>query len=250
MNRVKFGINGLDTALHGGIEKGSATLICGGPGTGKTSMGLHFVYSGAVNGERGMYVSLEERKDRIIQSTATLGMKKFKSFVKSGNIQLMGITDFEKTDGNSKIVEDVLKSAKKNKVKRIVVDTLTTLAVYATSPRWKVAATHPSPKLVLFQPSMANVKQFLVNFINAVNKIDSTLVFLSEDSDEYTQTQKYICDSVIEMERQSLEAAQEGSVLLRVLKTRRSSHSPSVHVVEIKSGRGVSVIPAAEALKV
>jgi circadian clock protein KaiC len=245
MKRVKFGIDGLDSALHGGIEKGSATLICGGPGTGKTSMGLHFVYSGALSGEKGMYVSLEERKDRIIQSTATLGMAKFKSFVKSGDIQLMGINDFEKTDSNSKIVGNVLALAKK----RIVVDTLTTLSVYATSPRWKVAATHPSPKLVLFQPSMANVKQFLVNFINAVNKIDSTLVFLSEDSDEYTQTQKYICDSVIEMKRQSLEATHEGTVLLRVLKSRRSSHSPSVFVARVKEKKGVEVVSAAEALK-
>jgi KaiC/GvpD/RAD55 family RecA-like ATPase len=212
-------------------------------------MGLHFVYQGACSGEQAMYVSLEERKERILSSASILGMKKFKSFIKSGKIFLMCMKDFEDLEANGKIVNKILSYAIKKKVKRIVVDTLTTLAIYATSPRWKVAATNPSPKLVLFQPSMANVKQFLVNFINTVNSIDATLVFLSEDNDEYTETQKYICDSVVEMERPSFEAARKGAVLLRVLKTRRSAHSPSVHVVDVQGGKGVSVIPAAEALK-
>jgi KaiC/GvpD/RAD55 family RecA-like ATPase len=249
MQRVKFGIRGLDEALHGGVEDGSSILLCGGPGTGKTSMGLHFVYQGANSGERVMFVSLEERKDRILSSASNLGMKKFNSLAKSGKITLMCMKDFENLGADGKIVDKILGLAIEKKVKRIVVDTLTTLAIYATSPRWKVAATNPSPRLVLFQPSMANVKHFLVNFINAVNNIDATLVFLSEDKDEYTDTQKYICDSVVEMERPSFDPTKKGAVLLRVLKSRRSSHSPSVHVVRVNDGKGVSIMPASEALK-
>jgi len=249
MQRVKFGIHGLDEALHGGVEEGGSILLSGGPGTGKTSMGLHFVYSGACSGENVLYVSLEERKDRLLSSASTLGMKKFNSLIKSKKITLMCMKDFENLGADGKIVERILSLARENKVRRVVVDTLTTLAIYATSPRWKVAATNPSPRLVLFQPSMANVKHFLVNFISAINNIDATLVFLSEDNDEYTETQKYICDSVVEMERPSFDSAKKGAVLLRVLKSRRSSHSPSVHIVQVEGGKGVSVIPAAEALK-
>ena len=250
MKRVKFGIPGLDKALHGGLEEGSATLISGGPGTGKTSMGLHFIYNGAMDGKSGLYVSLEEKRDKILKTTENLGLKKFNSLIKSGKITLMGMKEFQGVDADARIAHEVYEYAKKNKIKRIVVDTLTTLAIYTTSPRWKITATHPTPELMLYQPSKANVKQFLVNFINTLNKVDSTMLFLSEDNDEFTLTQKYICDSVIEMERPALEVTQEGSVLLRVLKTRRSPHSPAVHVVDIKTGKGVSVLPAAEALKV
>ena len=105
MQRVKFGIPGLDEALHGGVEDGSSILLSGGPGTGKTSMGLHFVYQGASRGEQVMYVSLEERKDRILSSASTLGMKRFNSFIKSGKIILMCMKDFEDLGADGKIVE-------------------------------------------------------------------------------------------------------------------------------------------------
>jgi len=249
MKKVRFGIKGLDEALNGGIEAGSATLISGGPGTGKTSMGLHFIHSGALGGENGIYVSLEEKRDKLLQNAETLGLKNFGALVKSGKITLVGIKELQGTDMGSRMVAEISHLAESRKVKRIVVDTLTTLAIYTTSPRWKVAATQPFPKLVLFQPSKANVKQFLVSFINSMNRVDATMLFLAEDNDEYTQTQKYICDSVIEMERPSFELTHEGSILLRIIKTRRYPHSSAVHVVDIKGGKGVSVLPAAEALK-
>ena len=249
MKKVKFGIPGLDSALEGGVEEGSAMLISGGPGTGKTCMGLAFVYHGAINNEPGIYLCLEEKKKKIIRSAQVLGMGRFESLVKSGRILLVDSQDF-KGDHEGRIAETIIDMVRKNKSKRIVVDTLTTLSLYATSPRWKVAATHPAPKLVLFQPTKANVKQFVANFIGTINSIDeATMLFLSEDNDEYTPAQKYVCDSVIDMERPSLDSVQESEVLLRVIKTRRSSHSSAVHVVRIKSGRGVEVLPAAEALK-
>ena len=248
MKKTKFGIPGLDNALHGGVEQGSATLLSGGPGTGKTSMGLQFVYHGAANGERCAYVSLEEKKNRLLDSARMLGMKKFGALVKSGNILLLEAEDFTGASMDQKISAGV-QMAQKFKVNRIVIDTLTTLSVYSTSPRWKVAATHPATKLVLFQPSKANIKQFLFNFINAMNRIKATMLFLSEEDDEYTLTQKYVCDSVIEMHRTPFDASQAGATLLRVVKTRRSSHAPGVHIVEINAGKGVSILPASEALK-
>ncbi len=250
MKRVKFGIHGLDEALCSGLERGSASLISGGPGTGKTSIGLQFVYHGAKEGETTMYVSLEEQKQKLLQSASTLGMKDFEKLVKGEKILLMGMENFNSDELRGRIAEEIYKTTKGKKVKRIVVDTLTTLSIYAISPRWKLAATQPAPKLVLFQPSKANVKQFVFNFISMINRIDdATMLFLSEANDEHTAAQEYVVDSVIQMDRSAADGTLGGEVLLRVIKTRRSPHSSAVHVVRVNGIKGVEVMKASEALK-
>ncbi len=48
----------LDELLGDGYWPGSATLICGPSGVGKTLLGLHFIFSGAHNGEPGLIATL------------------------------------------------------------------------------------------------------------------------------------------------------------------------------------------------
>ena len=52
--KVATQIEGLDQILHGGFPVGRTTLISGGPGTGKTVLGLEFLYRGAMSGNPGM----------------------------------------------------------------------------------------------------------------------------------------------------------------------------------------------------
>lgn len=61
---VSTGIAGLDEVLGGGFVRGGLALLQGEPGTGKTTLGLQFLFDGAAHGETGMYVSLtEDRRD-------------------------------------------------------------------------------------------------------------------------------------------------------------------------------------------
>jgi len=60
------GIAGLDSILYGGIPSGSTVILEGAPGTGKTTLGMQFLYSGAVDqGDPGIYVTFEELPDQI-----------------------------------------------------------------------------------------------------------------------------------------------------------------------------------------
>ncbi|MDF2693591.1 MAG: putative circadian clock protein KaiC, partial [Labilithrix sp.] len=45
--RLSTGVAGLDEALHGGLLPGRTYVVRGGPGTGKTILGLHFLTAGA-----------------------------------------------------------------------------------------------------------------------------------------------------------------------------------------------------------
>jgi circadian clock protein KaiC len=71
---VKTGIRGFDELLSGGIPRGNIALIEGAPGTGKTTMGLEFIYRGAVEfGEPGLIVLFEVAPEKIIRDTAAFG---------------------------------------------------------------------------------------------------------------------------------------------------------------------------------
>lgn len=48
-----------------GLERGSTILVSGGAGTGKTTFSLQSLYHGALNGEKGIYLSFEEQPEKI-----------------------------------------------------------------------------------------------------------------------------------------------------------------------------------------
>jgi len=54
------GIRGLDEITGGGLPKGRPSLICGGPGCGKTLLAMEFLINGALKyGEPGVFLSFE-----------------------------------------------------------------------------------------------------------------------------------------------------------------------------------------------
>jgi circadian clock protein KaiC len=62
---LAFGVPGLDTILHGGLTPGRLYLVDGDPGSGKTTLALHFLRAGAARGEPVLYVTLSETKQEL-----------------------------------------------------------------------------------------------------------------------------------------------------------------------------------------
>ena len=58
-------ITGLDEILEGGLPQGRTTVVSGGPGSGKTVLGLEFLCRGAMAGIPGVFVTFEERAAAI-----------------------------------------------------------------------------------------------------------------------------------------------------------------------------------------
>lgn len=65
-----IGIDGLDDVLSGGLERGRVFLLEGSPGTGKTTIALQFLRSGAASEERCLYITLSETEEEL-RATAT-----------------------------------------------------------------------------------------------------------------------------------------------------------------------------------
>ncbi len=72
--KVPTGIRGLDEITRGGLPKGRSTLICGGPGSGKTLLAATFLVNGAVLfDEPGVLVTFEENEEEMASDVASLG---------------------------------------------------------------------------------------------------------------------------------------------------------------------------------
>ena len=68
------GIHGLDEITLGGLPRGRSTLVCGGPGCGKTLLGMEFLVRGAINfNEPGVCLSFEETAEELASNVASLG---------------------------------------------------------------------------------------------------------------------------------------------------------------------------------
>ncbi len=72
--RRRTGVSGIDEILSGGLQPGSATLVRGPPGSGKTIFGLHFLASGVASGETGLYVNLGEPDDYIRETARSFDL--------------------------------------------------------------------------------------------------------------------------------------------------------------------------------
>lgn len=72
--KAPTGVKGLDEVTSGGLPKGRTTLIAGGPGSGKTLLGVEFLVHGALDyGEPGVLLAFEESADDLSANVASLG---------------------------------------------------------------------------------------------------------------------------------------------------------------------------------
>ena len=80
--RIKSGLDSLDKLMDGGFPSNTVTLLSGGPGTGKTLLGLNFLTQGASLGEKCYFLSVSERKEDLIRACEGIeSLKKAKNYL-------------------------------------------------------------------------------------------------------------------------------------------------------------------------
>lgn len=70
---VTTGVEGLDDVLAGGLTEGSLFLLEGKPGSGKTTIALQFLMEGDARGQRGLYITLSETKQELLNTATSHG---------------------------------------------------------------------------------------------------------------------------------------------------------------------------------
>lgn len=116
--RVSIGHAGIDRLLNGGLPAGSATLVVGPTGSGKTTLGLHFL-SGSSAREPGLMLGFYEPPKRLVQKARDLGMP-LDRLVEAGHLH------FEWRHPGDTIADEVvshlIREAKARRAKRILVE--------------------------------------------------------------------------------------------------------------------------------
>lgn len=115
--KLGSGIAGLDAAIGGGVPAGSMTLLTGASGSGKTTVGLHFLSRASV-AEPGMHFGFFETPGRLRAKAAVFGM----SFPADGNAALR--IDWRSPAENllDKLGHDLLQLVTENGIKRLFID--------------------------------------------------------------------------------------------------------------------------------
>jgi len=74
LEKARTGIAGFDEVTNGGVPRGRPTIVCGGPGCGKTMFAVEFLVRGATEyNEPGVLMTFEETSEEMTKNVASLG---------------------------------------------------------------------------------------------------------------------------------------------------------------------------------
>lgn len=74
LRKAPTGVPGLDDITGGGLPEGRPTILCGGPGCGKTMLAAEFLVRGALQyNEPGVFMAFEETPADLAKNVASLG---------------------------------------------------------------------------------------------------------------------------------------------------------------------------------
>jgi circadian clock protein KaiC len=231
--RAGFGVPALDAVLGGGLTAGTATLVAGSPGTGKTLLGLHLLAEGARRGERGLMIGFLESPEQLRDKVGAFGID-LAAAEQSGLVRLMVYPGYD-ADAD-RIGEELRADVEGRGVRRLVIDSATELEHAIYTEERKVG--------------------FLAALVDYVRGRGMT-GYLSLDVPTIIGPELHLTGS-------PLSAFAENLILLRqteldgamhriftVLKMRFSEYDPTITEYTIRAGRGVEVIgpaPPAEGL--
>jgi len=118
---VSSGIPELDALTGGGLDRGTATLLIGPAGCGKTTIATHWVVSAAERGETCAVFAFEEGPQTLLNRAAGLGMN-LESHIASGRVGLERVDPAEMSPGE--LVAKVQNYVEKKNARVVVFDSL------------------------------------------------------------------------------------------------------------------------------
>jgi KaiC/GvpD/RAD55 family RecA-like ATPase len=215
LDYISTGVAGIDQLLDGkGIPSGHTVLISGGPGSGKTTFGIQFLFEGATKfNEPGLYVTLDEDPEDIKKNMAAFSWDldalekdiklifvnvspvRSKSSEKPGLMQL-GMKEFKLI----KLLEAIRQGIEDIQAKRVVID--------------------PVTMFMLQYPDETERIHAMKDLIVELRKTDCTHMMISElrgtGMEREYQFEEYLSQGVI-----LLRTTQKGDKIIRMLQVEK-----------------------------
>jgi KaiC domain protein len=216
-DRVNFGITGLDDMLGGGLIPGNICAIIGTYGTGKTTFSLEFVWDGLKKGEHVIYISLEEREDRILGYMKQKGWDAAPYLNTALFVIKLDPTDFNLA--NNRIKNELPSLISEVHASRVVIDPISLFED-------------------LFEND-ADRRREMFRFVEGLRDKDCTIMMTSEtDPDNVFSSRhsliEYLADTVIVLRYVRSSDLTDVHLALEVVKMRMSAHSREIKPYEIE----------------
>ncbi|MBF0431934.1 MAG: ATPase [Fibrobacteria bacterium] len=221
--KVNTGIQQLDEMLFGGLYQGSATLLEGAAGTGKTNLGVQFLMEGMQKGESALIVTFEEYPEQYYSCALELGWD-LKAMEEKGLLELIFTTPenfMQMVDEDDQTLSQIIEE---KDIKRALIDSVTHFEKLA--------------------PDQGNLRHIETNVVNFFKREEITTLLLKENKsilggwNVSNNKVSFIVDCYIILRYLELESEIKRAIM--VLKMRGSNHQKEIRQYEI-TDKGIVV---------
>ncbi|MBR9675591.1 hypothetical protein GOV05_01130 [Candidatus Woesearchaeota archaeon] len=237
---LKTGVPGFDDLIDEGILEGSSVLVSGGPGSGKTTFSIQQLGWAAEKGEKCLFISLEEKEERLIEHMETYGLNP-KKLIDNGTLKIKKLDSFKL----SRSVEALLAQARGElmididpvmdiipsdfKPDRIVLDSLSSIAAaFAGQP--EVYRIYVEQLFIIFE--RLGVTSFIITEIQGSETVG------------HGGVEDFLADGVINFYNIKQGAIRQPA--LEILKMRGVKHKKKIVPFGFIGGKGIEVYPLEE----
>jgi len=217
--RARLGVPGLDEMLSGGLIAGSIALFQGAPGTGKTTLGMQFLYEGVKQqGESGLLITFEQFPHTLYRDALAHGWN-LRELEQDGKLRVVFTSPQVFLSSLQSPISPINSAIRDMEVKRAVIDSVTQFQTLSRNP--------------------VELRAHYNHLINGLRREGITSVLLSEASGpDFVRGDRgrlaFVVDSVILLRYVEIDSVMQRAVA--VLKTRGSDHDETIRRFQIQRG--------------
>jgi circadian clock protein KaiC len=231
--RVSTGIQELDALLDGGFRRGKTYLVIGEPGTGKTIFALQFLHQALKDGEKALYVAIDEKPGDLVEQAASLNWD-LTPHVEQKNLLIL--------DAAALITARVSDTGAKNDIQKVIVE----LNNHIFKSGARRVVIDPVGPLIHSADSAAKVQDQARMLIASLQKNPETTTLVTSQSlgRNARGIEEYLVAGTIVLE---LELANSRFVrTITIEKMRSTPLDPAQYLFRIVPERGITMQPGEE----
>jgi circadian clock protein KaiC len=225
--RISTGVSQLDLLIGGGFVKGKTYLITGDSGTGKSIFATAFILKGLMEGEKAVYVSVDDKPSDIVEQATSLGWDLMK-YLADKHLLMLDAAPFFTGHGGTKKELDIPK-------------TVADLASYVNRLGASRVVIDPVGPLVPSREGK-HVRDNARRLVRSLREhLESTniLVLPSAGTGEVEEWEEYPVAGVIVLKLIQTQRGMMRTVLIR--KMRATAVELTEHPFKIVSGKGIVI---------